>query len=302
MNENEMAVVKINTLSEIEKIANSMVKSRMFGLETFDQAFSLMMIANARGIHPVKAAMDYHVIQGKPALKADSMLAYFQESGGIVQWKVYTDTRVVGSFSHPRSGQNEPIDIEWTIEMASKIMTNEKGQRIPLSQKTVWKDYPRAMLRSRCISEGVRTVYPGIVSGFYTEEEVSSFSENEKFNNAKPVNAKPIVKENTAHVPQTIDAEASNVVPIDEQAERKNILRKFAKDAEPIRDEYRMMDADEGCQGQDWITIHEKLLANWLQLCDQYKSEYEWFVVPQAWKEGMAKMFGIEEAKGVANE
>jgi len=302
MSDNELAVVKISTLSEIEKIANSMVRSGMFGVETFDQAFSLMMIANARGIHPVKAAMDYHVIKGKPALKADSMLAYFQESGGIVQWKVYTDTRVVGAFSHPRSGQNEPIDIEWTIEMASKIMTTENGRRIPLSQKTVWKDYPRAMLRSRCISEGVRTVYPGIISGFYTEEEVSSFSENEKFNNAKPVSVKPVVDKNKSHVPQTIDAETTNVVPIDEKAERKKILLKFAKDAEPIRDEYRMMDADEGCQGEDWIVIHDKLLANWLSLCAKYKNEYDWFVVPQAWQKGMSQMFGIEEAKELVHE
>jgi hypothetical protein len=36
----------------------------------------------------------------------------------------------------------------------------------------MWKKYPRQMLRSRVISEGVRTVYPGATSGLYEENEV----------------------------------------------------------------------------------------------------------------------------------
>jgi hypothetical protein len=301
MSNNEMTVVKINSLSELEKIANSMVKSRLFGVENFDQAFSLMMIANARGIHPVKAAMDYHVIQGRPALKADAMLGYFQESGGIVQWKVYTDACVVGLFSHPRSGQTEPVAIEWTIEMASKIMTYEKGKQIPLSNKQVWKDYPRAMLRSRCISEGVRTVYPGIVGGFYTEEEVSTITENERFNNAKSVVSIQHQKSERTVIPSVDTTNAEPSVSDLEDETRRNILIQFTREAEPIRDEYRMMDADEGCNGNDWVAIHDKLMSNWLNLCDRYKKEYEWFVVPQKWQDGMSKMFGIEEIKELIN-
>lgn len=76
---------------------------------------------------------------------------------------------------------------------------------------------------------------------------------------------------------------------------KKNILIKFTKEAEPIRDEYRMMDADEGCNGDDWIAIHDKLLANWFALCEKYKTEYDWFVVPPKWQDGMNKMFGINE-------
>ena len=36
----------------------------------------------------------------------------------------------------------------------------------------MWKKYPRQMLRSRVVSEGVRTVYPLATSGLYVEEEV----------------------------------------------------------------------------------------------------------------------------------
>ena len=36
----------------------------------------------------------------------------------------------------------------------------------------MWKKYPRQMLRSRVISEGVRTVFPGATSGLYEVGEV----------------------------------------------------------------------------------------------------------------------------------
>ena len=44
-----------------------------------------------------------------------------------------------------------------------------------LSGKDTWKQYPRQMLRSRVISEGVRTMYPGVADGIYTPEEVQDF-------------------------------------------------------------------------------------------------------------------------------
>jgi hypothetical protein len=39
----------------------------------------------------------------------------------------------------------------------------------------MYRKFPRQMLRSRVISEGIRTVYPGATSGLYEEGEVASF-------------------------------------------------------------------------------------------------------------------------------
>jgi hypothetical protein len=79
-----------------------------------EQAFALMLIAQAEGMHPAIAARDYHIIQGRPSLKADAMLARFQQAGGKVEWNEYTDERVVGTFTHPKGGS---VSVEWTIEM-----------------------------------------------------------------------------------------------------------------------------------------------------------------------------------------
>lgn len=145
-------------------IAHAFVKSGLFGVKNVDQALALMAICEAEGLHPAKAVQEYNVIQGRPALKADAMLARFQRAGGKVSWTTYTDECVAGTFSHPSGGS---VEIRWTMEQARKI---------GLAGKDNWKNYARAMLRSRCISEGVRTVYPGIATGMYTVEEVQDMA------------------------------------------------------------------------------------------------------------------------------
>lgn len=157
--------VAVVPFDEMTKMAASIVKSKLFGFETQEQALAIMMIAQAEGRHPALAARDYHIIQNRPALKADAMLARFQAGGGVVEWTAYSDDKVSGKFSHPASCPR-PIEIVWTLEQA---------KRIGLANKDNWRKYPRAMLRSRVISEGVRTVYPGIAVGVYTVEEVQDF-------------------------------------------------------------------------------------------------------------------------------
>ena len=107
-------------LDQMQAMAKSLVASKMFGFKTEAEAMSIMLIAQAEGRHPALAARDYHVIQGRPALKADAMLARFQQEGGVVEWLEYTDTKVSGNFSHPKSAP-KPILIEWTLDMAKRI-------------------------------------------------------------------------------------------------------------------------------------------------------------------------------------
>lgn len=44
-----------------------------------------------------------------------------------------------------------------------------------MTGKDNYKKFPRQMLRARVISEGVRAVYPGVLQGMYTPEEVQEF-------------------------------------------------------------------------------------------------------------------------------
>ena len=155
------AIVPFN---DIERMAKAISSSSLFGVKTVDQAIALMLVAQAEGMHPAIAATHYHVINGRPTLKADAMLSRFQAAGGTVNWKTYTDAEVTGTFAHPQGGR---VDITWTVAQA---------QTAGLTKNPTWRQYPRQMLRSRCISEGIRTVYPGVTVGVYTPEEVQDFA------------------------------------------------------------------------------------------------------------------------------
>lgn len=154
------------SFSEIERAASYIVKSRLFGVQRVEEAVSLMLLSHSRGVHPMQAVMEYHIINGRPAMRADAMLARFQQAGGKVEWHELSHERAEATFSHPQGGS---VRIAWTLEDAKRAgLLGRKDSN--------WEKYPRAMLRARVISEGVRTVYPAVAVGLYTPEEVMDFA------------------------------------------------------------------------------------------------------------------------------
>jgi hypothetical protein len=125
---------------------------------------SLLLLAQAEGVHPAIAMRDFDVIQGRPAKKAQAMHRSFLEAGGKIEWHERSDTKADATFSHPQGGQ---VRVAWDMERARKA---------GLSGKDMYAKYPRQMLAARAISEGCRTVYPAATSGLYVPEEF-----NDKF-------------------------------------------------------------------------------------------------------------------------
>ena len=168
MGTNGNMVIQQLPLADIERMGEVLARSRMFGFKTPEEAVALMLMAQAEGNHPAKAAQEYHVIQGRPALKADAMLARFQKAGGVVEWEEMTDQEVSAYFSHPTACP-KPVKVDWTMERATKAN---------LTGKDNWRKYPRQMLKARVISEGVRMTFPGVTVGLYTPEEVMQFDDD----------------------------------------------------------------------------------------------------------------------------
>lgn len=142
-------------------LASAIAASGLFGMKTPEQALVLMALCESEGLHPIRAAQDYHIINGRPSMKAEAMMSRFQAAGGVIRWQENSDTRCCAVFSHPSSP--DPVTIDWDLERAKKAQ---------LLNNSMWGKYPRQMLRARVISEGIRTVYPGVLSGMYTPEEI----------------------------------------------------------------------------------------------------------------------------------
>lgn len=151
------------TIHDIKEMAQTVVESGLFpALRNIQAAAALMLLCDAEGLHPMTAMRRYDIIQGRPAMRSDAMLGEFQARGGLVRWVKMDDKACEGVFSAP--GLSAEVSIRWTMEMAAQAK---------LTSKENWKTYPRAMLRARVISEGVRSAMPAVVAGIYTTEETA---------------------------------------------------------------------------------------------------------------------------------
>lgn len=139
---------------EMQSMAKAVTTSGMFGFKNENQALTLMLLATAEEIHPIKALQQYHIINGKPALKSHEVLSRFQLSGGSVSWTKSDDNEAIGVFKHPQGGE---ITIKWDIQKAKTAGIYESNP--------VWKKYPSNMLRSRCITDAIYALYPACLGG-----------------------------------------------------------------------------------------------------------------------------------------
>ena len=233
-------------VSDIERMARAFASSKLFGVTNPEQAIALCLIAQAEGRHPASAAQDYHIIQGKPSKKADAMLRDYLTGGGKVEWHKLDDTIADATFSHPAGGT---VRITWDMKRAvqAKLSTD------------MWKKYPRQMLRSRVVSEGVRTVFPMATSGMYVPEEVQEFA---------PQQTAPAPSEMV-----TIDGEVIAQAQIEQRPEEPP-AKTLVKDQRVIDGELR--DEIDACQSEEqvktlWVsrmfqTELKKLKPDWQKL------------------------------------
>lgn len=236
----------IVSYAEMEKMAGDLVASRFFGVKSVEECMALMLIAQAEGLHPAVAVRDYHVIQGKPSLKADAMLARFQQQGGVVEWVEVTDKRVAAKFSHPKSSPT-PTLIEWD---------DARVIQAQLGSNAMHKKYPRQMKRARVISEGVRTVYPACTNGLYVPEEVADMVPAVKqadvtIKDDPPPVVQPTMRE-IETTARTIDAPAEPQAQAQDAAINNKPLEPEAKKAEVPAPDFDKTMIICGKDGQDW--------------------------------------------------
>lgn len=205
---------------DVQGMAAAIAKSGLFGMKTPDQALALMLVAQAEGQHPATITQDYDIIQGKAARKTHSVLARFQQMGGTVEWHELSDTIADASFAHKAGGK---LRMTWTFEQAKKA---------GLTGKDNWRNYPRAMLRARCIAEGIRAVYPAALGGMMVSEEAQDLPAHES--PAKTID--PLTGEITRQAGFDLSAEIAQADAIQTVDELREFLKGSMQRASAAKD------------------------------------------------------------------
>ncbi len=194
------------SFADVHDMAAAIVRGGLFPqFKTPEQALSLMLLCQAKGLHPMVAVERYDVIQGRPAMKTSFLLAEFRARGGRVQWHDGpTDERVGGVFI---AASGDTMDVVWTKERAIKAKL--------WSKPGAWQEYPQQMLRARCIGEAIRALAPECLHGLYTTDEVADMPPL-----PPPINVTPPPPQRRPLLSAPKDAEAS--APTYERMAAKN--------------------------------------------------------------------------------
>lgn len=120
-----------------------------------------MLYGREVGLPPMTALNMTHVVEGKPGLSAEGMRAVVLAAGHEIEF--VESTGAICTMRARRRGSDTWTSISWTIDAA---------RQAGLANKNVWKSYPRVMLQARCTTELCRMVFPDVIHGFRSVEEL----------------------------------------------------------------------------------------------------------------------------------
>lgn len=161
-------------MSCLTAFGQQLAQSRIMGIQTPGDGLVVAVTCAAEGITPLEFARTYHIIEGRPSMKADAMLAKFKAAGGKVKWLDLGDTEQKAEAEFTYGGDTIPMS--FTAEQAKKMVGEKKFSNTDGN----WFKLRPQMLRARLITTALRVIAPELVVGIYTPEEIEDFSSPSK--------------------------------------------------------------------------------------------------------------------------
>ena len=122
---------------------------------------AIVLMGRELGMGTMAACRKLQVIKGTVTERADSQLARFKSCGGRGQFKELTETRAVLVLRHPNGDEH------------TETFTLDDAKRAGLASNDNYAKHPKAMLRSRAITAGLKSIgWEGAV-GIYDPDEVA---------------------------------------------------------------------------------------------------------------------------------
>lgn len=167
------------------------------------------------GLAPMQALQNIAVINGKPSVYGDAMMALVQASPVCEDVEEYFEnegtTNPIAVCVAKRRGR-KPVIMKFSVEDAKRAGLWGKGGP--------WQAYPKRMLQMRARGFALRDAFPDVLKGLITAEEAQDYPDE-----AKPKQAKDITPRNPLDMvaaPVAIEHEPAEVIdPVIEPVEVK---------------------------------------------------------------------------------
>ena len=166
------------SMRDAQKLAVDMHQSRMFSAYGSPQAvLSTVMVGRELGLPAMASLRSIHNIEGRHALSAALMVALVIKSGLADYFEPVSFSAKEATFETLRRGGRNPVRLTHTIEMGLQAWPKEKGDWQKRFEASGWGRNPTDMLVARATSRLARMVYPDLLAGLYTPEELEEARE-----------------------------------------------------------------------------------------------------------------------------
>lgn len=157
------------TLRDAYMLAKTLHNSRLFAGTFANESsiFAGVLLARAHGLETMKVLMPgmVHNIKGKLTLSAQMIVGLVLRSGKAEYFDCVESTSERAVYVTKRKGAKHEVRFEFSLEEARAAGYLGKPD-------SAWQKTPKTMLRHRCETELARAVYPDVVGGLYSPEEM----------------------------------------------------------------------------------------------------------------------------------
>lgn len=158
------------SIEEATSLAERLSKAQTLALSLRGKpadVLAAILAGQEMGLAPMAALRLIHIVDGKPVLAADAMVALILASGKAKFFRRAEVTSESVTYETQRHGDETVHRCTWSLAMAK--LAN-------LAHKDNWRKHPRSMLAARAKSELARDVYPDVLAGCYTPDEAETFA------------------------------------------------------------------------------------------------------------------------------
>lgn len=173
----------MNEWNIIRDQASILVKTGFLpnSIKTPEQAMAIILTGKELGIGPMAALNNINVIQGKPTVAPQLMLALINRTGQLEDFSI-TDDGQACTVLMKRKGR-APHTESFSMKDATLMKTTEyvdgNKKTISLSEKYNWKQQPATMRKWRAVAACARVVFADVILGLYTPDEMGADSDEE---------------------------------------------------------------------------------------------------------------------------
>jgi hypothetical protein len=155
------------------EVAAMMARIGFCGCTQPEEALARIMYGRNLGMTTMAAMANVHVIEGRPGIEAATMRGICLQRPDVCEkFEIVSSSPKGATVRGKRVGHDQVLEATFTIEDAERAQLTDRGSTPEKQAKNNWNRYPEDMCVARASARLARRLFPDLIRGFSTTEEL----------------------------------------------------------------------------------------------------------------------------------